>query len=133
MADQAPRSKELAVTIPAASAGTAQDTIVGEAPFDGEVTSVEFIPESAITGATATKRTMTLTNSDNSDTVAATLDFTTGVDAVENDAKAFTLSAVDGATDVEEGDVLVLTETIASTGTANPGGLLKVVVAVVND
>lgn len=110
------------------AAGTA-DASVAEAPFDGTVTAVRFTPDAAITGATATKRTMTLENRGQAGagtTVIATLDFITGVNATKHDEIDFTLSVVANATNVVTGDILVCKEAVTSTGTANPGGTIEV-------
>lgn len=127
--DTAPLAGKLTADVPAAAANAAQDTIVGEAPFALTVTGVSFTPEANITGATATKRTMTLVNKGvdgNGATVVATLDFITGTDANDFDEKAFTLTATEDDLDVAEGAILALVETITSTGTANPGGMVAV-------
>lgn len=129
---QAPLTRSIETILPALGAAVAGDQIVGDSPFDGTVTGCTFTPEAAITGATATKRTLTLVNKGQvglGTTVIATLDFVTGVNGVAFDEKAFTLSAVAGATTVAAGDVLALVETIASTGTANPGGQIAVAIS----
>lgn len=127
--DAAPRTVKQDATLPALGAAVDGDQTVAEAPFDATVTGATFTPEGAITGATTTKRTLTLVNKGQAGlgaTVVATLDFVTGVDGVAFDEKAFTLSAVAGATTVAQGDVLAVVETHASTGTANPGGRIAV-------
>lgn len=115
--------------IAAQTAAVTADTVLGEAPFAGEVTSVEFIPEANISGATATARTLTLVNKGadgNGTTVIATLAFIDDIDATDFNSIDFTLSVVADATNIAEGDVLVLSEAVTSTGTANPGGKIKV-------
>lgn len=125
----APLVRRLQANIPALGAAVAGDQVVGEAPFDGTVTSCTFTPEAAITGATATARTFTLVNKGQAGagtTVVATLAYTTGINGVAFDEQAFTLSVVAGATTVVEGDILVVAEAVAGAGTANPGGNIAV-------
>lgn len=130
MADKAPLVKTLTTTVPAAIAAAAQDQTVGESPIAGTVTSVSFTPEADITGAATNYRTYSLVNkgSDgNGTTVVASLAFSSsGVTATDFDEKAITLSAVDGATTVADGDVLAWVEAVAASGLASPGGLVSV-------
>lgn len=129
MTDTAPLKRKLETNLPAVAAGTDQSTVVGEAPYAGTVTDVTFTPTANITGATSTKRTLTLINKGadgNGTTAVAVLDFVTGTDAADFDELAFTLSVVEGATTVAKGDILAVVETHASTGTANPGGKVQV-------
>lgn len=110
------------------AAGTANATIT-EAPFVGTVTGATFTPDAAITGATATKRTITIENRGQDGlgtTVIGTLDFVTGTNAAAFDELAFTLSVVANATNVAEGDIIACKEAVTSTGTANPGGMVEV-------
>jgi len=119
----------LETDIPAAGAAATQDTIVGEAPFDGTVTAASILPEAAVTGATATARTFTIINKGQAGvgtTVVATLALITTVDLVAFDEKDFTLSVVANATTVAKGDVLAVAETVAGAGTAHTGGKVKV-------
>lgn len=119
----------LEATIPAAGAAVDQDTIIGEAPFDGTVSAADILPEAAVSGATATARTFTLINKGQAGLgtlVVATLALITANDMVAFDAKPLVLSAVAGALTVAKGDVFVLAETHASTGTAHTGGICRV-------
>jgi hypothetical protein len=125
----APLVRSSQATLPALGAAVAGDQTVGEAPFDGTVTAVTFTPEAAITGDNTNTRTFTLVNKGQAGagtTVVATLAFTTGNNGVAFDEKAFTLSAVAGATAVVEGDILAAVEAVAGTGLANPGGRIEV-------
>lgn len=129
MADSAPLVRKLQATIPATAQGVTADQTVGEAPFAGTVTSVSFTPEAAITGDTTNSRTLTLVNKGAAGagtTVVATLAFTTGVNGVAFDERAFTLSVVAGATTVVAGDVLAVVSTHVASGLADPGGLVQV-------
>ena len=119
----------LETDIPAAGAAATQDTIVGEAPFDGTVTAASILPEAAVTGATATARTFTLLNKGLAGigtTSLATLVLITGNDMVAFDEKDMVLSVVANALNVAKGDVIVLAETVAGGGTAHTGGKVKV-------
>lgn len=128
MSYEAPLTKEFEAWIPGQSAGTDSDQAICVAPFAGVVSEVTLTPEAAVTGATSTKRTFTLINkgqSGSGTTAVAVLDLITGTDLVAFDEKAFTISA-SPADKVVAGDVLVLAETHASTGTAHSGGSVKV-------
>lgn len=115
--------------LPVTIAAGVPETVLGEAPFDALITEVSIIPEAAMTGATATARTMTIYNRGQAGAgtlVVATLAFITGVDLVAGDKKLFTLSAVANALNVLAGDVLECVETVASTGTVRPESQLNV-------
>lgn len=119
----------LQATIPAAGAAVTQDTIIGEAPFDGTVTAASILPEAAVTGATATARTFTLVNKGQAgagSTSVATLVLITSNDMVAFDEKAMVLSGTPANLQVAAGDVLALVETVAGAGTAHTGGVCKV-------
>lgn len=119
----------LETDIPAAGAAVTQDTIIGEAPFDGTVTAASILSEAAVTGATATARTFTIINKGQAGAGAvsvATLVLNTGVDLVAFDEKDFTLSGTAANLLVAKGDVLAVAETVAGAGTAHTGGKVKV-------
>jgi len=121
---QAPRQDTQSGWIPAQTAATDSDQAIARAPYDGSVVGVSLLPEAAVTGATATKRTFTLVNKGQAGagtTVVATLDLITGTDLAAFDEKAFTVAA-DPANKVAAGDILAVVETHASTGTAHSGG-----------
>lgn len=129
MADTAPLVRKLEATLPATAQGATADQTVGEAPFAGEVTGASYTPEANITGDSTNSRTLTIVNKGadgNGTTVVATLAFTTGVNATDFNEQAFTLSAVDGATDVAAGDILAVVSTHVASGLADPGGLVQV-------
>jgi hypothetical protein len=107
--------------MPAAIAAAVPETPLGEVNAPYTVTEVSIVSEAALTGATATARTLTIYNRGQAGagtTVVATLALITGVDLVANDKKLFTLSAVAGALTLAAGDALECVETVASTGTA---------------
>lgn len=125
----APLVRTIQATIPALGAAVAGDQVVGEATFDGTVTAFTFTPEAAITGDSTNTRTLALQNRGQAGVgaaVVATLAFTAGNNGVAFDEKSFVLSVVAGATTVVEGDILVVVETVAGTGLANPGGRVEV-------
>lgn len=125
----APLTRSIQSTIPALTAATTGDQVVGEAPFTGTVTAVTFTPEAAITGDNTNTRTLTLQNkgqAGSGTTTVATLAFTTGNNGVAFDEKAFTLSGTSANLNVVEGDILVVVETVGGTGLANPGGRIEV-------
>lgn len=129
----APKTSKLTSRIPAQTAATAvTGALIGEAPEDGTVSNVTFTPDAAITGATATKRTITLVNrgqDGTGNTVIATLDLITGVNPAAGDEYDFTLSGTPANLNVAAGDMLAVAEAVTSTGTANPGGLVQVEIA----
>lgn len=127
----APLTTRLTASVPAQVAGDDADQIVARAPYAGTVTRVAIVSEAAVTGATSTKRTFTLTNKGQAgagSTAVAILDLITGTDLVAFDEKDFTLGAAANLI-VAEGDVLALVETHASTGTAHSGGQVVVEIA----
>lgn len=123
-----PLKRTVSMKVAAVAALSALVTILGKAPFTGTITAVTFIPNGAITGATAEARTFTIINKTSAgvgNVTVATLAMNTGIDAAAFDEKAANLSGTPANLDVTEGDVLVLvsTDDPAETGTADPGGL----------
>lgn len=104
---------------------------VAVAPFAGTIAGVEYFPTAAITGADSpASRTFTLYNrgqAGSGTTAVATIALTNGVNAAANDAKALTLSAVEGALTVADGDLLDWESLhVGATGLVDPGGLVRV-------
>lgn len=129
--DSFPLVKVLEQDVPAAGAAVAQDTIVGESPVDGAVTSVTVISEAAVTAHATNYRTLRLINKGQSgagSTVVASLalDTPTTDDLAAGDEETITLSGTANARDVVEGDVLVFDETVAASGLAHSGLHVKV-------
>jgi len=115
--------------LPVTIAAGVPETVLGEAQFDGTVTEVTIVAEAAMTGATATARTLTVYNRGQAGagtTVIATLAFVTGVDLVANDEKALTLTATVADRNFANGDVFECVETVASTGTVRPEAQLVI-------
>lgn len=127
---QAPLVRSLDNEVPAAAAATAQDHVVGRAPFAGTVTGVTLSLEAALTGVATNFRTFRLVNRGQDGagtTVVASLAFDTAtVTAAAHDERAIPLTA---NTAVAEGDILVLDEVVAGTGLASPGGFVTVTIA----
>ncbi|RPH36343.1 MAG: hypothetical protein EHM90_02220 [Chloroflexi bacterium] len=131
MSGAAPLVRTLEIDVPAAGAAVAQDTIIGEAPFAGEVTAVSVISEGAVIAHATNFRTLRVLNKGQAgagSTVVASLalDTPTTDDLAAKDEKSIPLSGVADATDVVEGDVLILDETVAASGLAHTGLLVKV-------
>lgn len=115
--------------LPVTIAAGVPETTLGEAQGDYTVTEVNIVAEAAMTGATATARTLTVFNRGSTGagtTQIATLAFITGVDLVANDKKLLTLSGTPANLLVSAGDVLECVETVASTGTVRPEAVMTV-------
>lgn len=112
--------------MPGAGAAVAQDQVIGEAPFTGVVSSVTIISEANVTANATNYRTFRVINKGadgNGTTVVASLalDTPTTDDLADFDEKNVPLSAVAGAVNVTEGDVLAVDETVTGTGLAHSG------------
>lgn len=132
MAEQAPLVKSLTANTPAVVASADKSITLGEAPYAGTVTGITYAPDAAITGANTETRTLTVVNKGQAGagtTVIGTLAYISGVNGVAFDERAFTLSAVSGATTVAESDILAFVSTHGgSTGLADPGGRVEVII-----
>lgn len=127
---QAPVVQYLTRVIPARAAGADGTISLLRVPFAGVVASVAYLAVAAITGNTTESRTLSVVNKLQAGVgtaVAASLAFITGVDAVANKEKAFTLSATAADLVVAEGDILALASAhVGATGLADPGGVVVV-------
>lgn len=124
----APLVTRVQATLPALTASTTGDQTVARAPWAGTLTGASFTPEANITGNSTNSRTLTVVNKGqdgNGTTVMATLAYATGTDSTDFNETAFTLSAVEDATDFASGDILAVAEAVAGTGLANPGGMVQ--------
>lgn len=123
----------LEASIPAqGTAGTVQDTVIGEVPFAGTVTEVTYIPEAAVTAHATNIRTFRVVNTGQAGagtTVVASRSTVTSNGQAAFDEWTVTLSAVAGATTVAAGDVLIFDETVGASGVAHGGGRVKVQVS----
>lgn len=130
MSESSPLKRTFSAVIPATAAAANFVAAVCVAPFAGTVTAVQYIADTALTGANTESRTGRLHNRGQAGagtTVVASKAFTSGVNAAQYDATAITLSVVAGATDVAEGDVLTWESlNVGATGLADPGGTVIV-------
>lgn len=133
MSDTAPFARLVEANVPAVStAGNDDDTIVGQAPFTGTVTAVEYVPEAAITGAATNHRTVSLVNkgaAGSASTTVASLTFDSGVNATANNERTVTLSGTAANLVVAAGDTLLWRSVHVATGIADPGGLVRVTIS----
>jgi len=132
MADSAPLVRFIEQDVPAVdTAGDTEDTVLGQAPFDCTVTSVEYIPEAAITGAATNNRTISLVNKGQAGsgaTSVASLSFASGTTAAAYNERALTLSGTAANLDLSAGDTLQFRSVAVGTGITDPGGLVRVAV-----
>jgi len=132
MADSAPLVRFIEQDVPAVdTAGDTEDTVLGQAPFDCTVTSVEYIPEGAITGAATNNRTISLVNKGQggSGTISvASLSFGSGTTAAAYNERALTLSGTAANLNLSAGDTLQFRSVAVGTGITDPGGLVRVAV-----
>jgi hypothetical protein len=133
MADTAPYVRVIEADVPAVStAGNDDDSVIAQAPFACTVTSVQYVPEAAITGADTNSRTVSLVNkgaAGSGTTTVASLALTSGVNATANDEKAITLSGTAANLVLAEGDTLQWRSIHVGTGIADPGGLVRITVS----
>lgn len=122
----APSNRVMRVRHTGGIANTTFDEVVGTSPFTGTVSLVQFIPDAAMTGATATERTLKVLNKTQT-LVPALLSFITGTDLVAFVAKTLT-AGVAAQLAVNAGDILSFASTITSTGTAHPSGTIEVTI-----
>lgn len=115
-----------------ATAGNDDDTVLGQAPFACTVTSVQYVPEAAITGAATNNRTVSLVNkgqAGSGTTTVASLAFDNGVNAVANDEKTITLSGTAANLTLAAGDTLQWRSIHVATGITDPGGVVRVTIS----
>lgn len=119
--------------VPAVStANASDDTVLGQAPFACTVTSVQYVPEAAITGAATNHRSVSLVNkgqAGSGSTSVATLAFDSGVNATANDEKTITLSGTAANLALAAGDTLQWRSLAVGTGIADPGGVVRVTIS----
>ncbi len=117
--------------VPQATAGTVQDTIVGEAPRACTVTGASITLTAAVALNAANYRIWTLVNTGQAGTASvsvATLD-TSATAFVAQDERAMVLSGTAANLILVDGDILELRETVAGTGVAHAGGIVDVTVS----
>jgi hypothetical protein len=129
----APYVQVIERNVPAVStANASDDTVIGQAPFDCTVTSVEYVPEAAITGAATNHRAFSLVNkgqAGSGSTTVATLAFDSGVNATANNERAITLSGTAANLDLSAGDTLQWMSVAVGTGITDPGGVVRVTIS----
>jgi hypothetical protein len=131
MPDTAPLKQTLEQAVPAVTILATDDTVIGEAPFAGTVTGVSYTAEANITGAASpASRTFSLINKGldgNGTTVVATLAMVGGVNALDFDELAITLSGTPANLVLVAGDVLSWNSApVGGTGLVDPGGKVSV-------
>jgi hypothetical protein len=129
----APYVQVIERNVPAVStAGNDDDTVLGQAPFACTVTSVQYVPEAAITGADTNSRTVSLVNkgqAGSGTTTVASLALTNGVNASANDEKTITLSGTAANLVLAAGDTLQWRSIHVGTGITDPGGVVRVTIS----
>ena len=117
---------------PEPTAGNSRNTNLHRVDSDGTVTSVTYAPVTAITGANTNTRSLSLVNKGQAgagNTVIATIQYNSGVNAAASDENAVTLSGTPANLNVVAGDILQWQSTAVGTGIADPGGLVAVTIA----
>jgi hypothetical protein len=117
---------------PQATAGSNLNSNVLRAPSDSTVSAVTYAPVTVITGANTNTRSVSLVNKGQSgagNTVVATIQYNSGVNAVAADENTVTLSGTPANLNLSAGDILQWQSTAVGTGIADPGGLVCVTVS----
>lgn len=129
MPDYSPTTHRVAMAVQAVAAGSDDDQEVARAPFAGRVVSVNYAPDTAITGVDTNTRTFSLRNrglTGVGTTVVATRTANlAGGNWAAFDEKALTMQATPNDI-IAEGDVLEFLSLHVGTGIADPGGLVVV-------
>ncbi|MFI5803005.1 hypothetical protein [Streptomyces sp. NPDC051561] len=114
---------------PVATAGADDDTVTAQAPYAATVTRVEYVPETAITGADTNTRTLSLVNkgqAGSGSTTVAMLALTNGVTAAANNEKTIPLSGTPANLVLAAGDTLQWRSVHIGNGITDPGGLVRI-------
>lgn len=130
MSGMVPAVETYHMVIAATAANAAFETVVCTAPWAGTVTAVNYIADTALSGANTESRTLQLINKGQAGagtTIVASLALVLGVNLAAFDAKAITLSATAADLVLVAGDVLAFKSlNIGVTGLADPGGTVVV-------
>ena len=113
------------------AAGSDDSFTFPDIPATGRVTEISFTPEAAETGDNTNSRTYQLVNKGNTGagtTVIGTISLPTGTNLAAFDEKNATLSVTASDLVVTADDVLAWVSTHTGTGTADPGGIVKVTI-----
>jgi hypothetical protein len=126
MPDTSPLIRIIDETIPAqGTAGTAQDQVIGRAPFNATATAASLVPEANLTADNTNNRTFRVVNKGQSGSgttvVASYQSNTAGGGLVAFDEKSLTLSATPANLVIASGDILAVDEVVAGTGVAHSG------------
>lgn len=133
MSGMAPKYDTFQMVIANTAAAADFEVALFTAPYAGTVTSVNYIADTAITGANTESRTAQVINKGQAGTgttVIASKAFTSGVNAAAFDATALTLSSTAADLVLVAGDVVAFKSLhVGSTGLADPGGTVEITVA----
>jgi hypothetical protein len=113
--------------IPATAQGTTANFAAFRVPVAGTVTSVSYVPVSAITGADTNTRKVLLLEA-NGVAGLAELQFNSGVNASSFVEKEITIVGSASALQVDAGQILRWRSLTVGTGMADPGGLVIVTI-----
>lgn len=131
-ADQAPLQQIMEALLPGvATAGNDDSITLGVCQFAGVVSSVTYVPDTAITGQNTNTRAIRVRNrgtAGTGTTIVAEKQFDTGTNAAQFDETPITLSATPANLVVAAGDVLEAFSDAVLTGMADPGGKIRVVI-----
>lgn len=128
MAVTAPLVTTFSAVVPAAAQAAGAETTIFVAPYAATITSVTYVPNTAITGADTNTRKVSLVNkkADASGTdEAAVLQFNNTVDAAAFVGKAITNGTLAKRT-LAAGDVVNWLSAKVGNGIADPGGTVIV-------
>lgn len=130
MSERAPNRSVLEENVPPVTILATTVTQLGEVTEAGTLTAASYTPQANITGAASpASRTIEIINKGldgNGAVVMATLAFLGGINGLDFDEIAFTLSVVAGATTAAVGDQIVANSIpVGGTGLADPGGRIR--------
>lgn len=134
MSERAPRTYQLEEALPASTILATTTVQLGEAKEAGVLQGAVLISNANITGAASpASRRWDIINKGldgNGAVVMASLEALGGVNPLDFDEMAFTLSAVANALNVVAGDILVCTSApVGGTGLVDPGGRVRCEIA----
>ena len=121
----APYSEKIIVPVPGAATAASESTVVANPDFVGSITSVTYVPDTAITGVNANTRKVALVNKGQTgagSTEMASLQYNSGTNGVAFDEQALALSGTPANLDFAANDILAWVSTAVGTGLADPGG-----------
>lgn len=134
MSERAPASYTLEEQLPASAILATTVQQIGEAREAGVLSAASYAPVANITGAASpASRTLQIINKGldgNGAVVMATLAFLGGINGLDFDEIAFTLSATPADLAVVAGDQLVVSSApVGGTGLVDPGGRIQLTLA----